>query len=136
MELVVLTKDQWKTFSDDAHKACFGFDGYAALETADYALMIIDHDTPICYTTIKELDSHTCYMQWGGAFEGSLGTVKSFRGYTLMIDYLKQRYPYITTRIENHNIPMLKFAMKVGFKIIGVRNFKESILLEHLMECG
>lgn len=49
-------------------------------------------------------------------------------------EFCEKDYKRITTYIENKNTPMLKFAMKIGFRITGIRNYKNEILLEHLLE--
>lgn len=131
-----LSQSEWMQYAEEAHRICFNESGYKALETADFALLVTEDDKLICYTTIKINDAETCYMQWGGAFPDSKGTVSSFKGYLQMIDKLKSEYKYITTRIENTNTPMLKFAMKAGFLICGVRSFKGAVLLEHLLEAN
>ena len=43
-------------------------------------------------------------------------------------------YKRITTYIQNTNSPMLRIAMKVGFKIIGTRTFKGDVMVEFLLE--
>lgn len=134
MKVVELSQEDWLTLSEDVHRTVFGESGYAALERASKALLVDLDGTPICYCTIKEDDAVTAYMQWGGAFPSSKGTALSFRGYEMMIAHLKGRYKFIRTLIENSNVSMLKFAMKVGFRVHGIRYFSGSILLEHLIK--
>lgn len=131
MRVEIFSSSEWRELSADAHLTCFGEVNDPSRERINLALMAVD-DAPVAYMTIRELCPETIYLQYGGAFPGTQGTVKSFRGYTLMLSKLSELgYKDALTNIENSNIPMLKFAMKAGFKIIGTRNYDGSVMVEH-----
>jgi len=134
VEVSKLSQTEWLTFSQDAHLICFSEHQPKELVRIDYALICHEGSTPISYVTLRELDSETVYMQFGGAFPSAKGTLKSFKSYEMFLDCLKQGYKRATTFIQNDNLVMLKFAMKAGFRIVGIRTFKGNILLEHLLE--
>ena len=135
IELKRLGADEWARFAENAHLATFGEFRSKGKDRIDFALLAIDeHDTPIGYMTVKELDSETVYWQFGGALPDYKGTNTMWHAYVAASAYCKERYKRVFTYIENTNPPMLKFAMKLGFRIIGIRNFGKHILLEHLLE--
>lgn len=135
MKLIRIEKEAWKSLSESAHILCFNARRSAHSERIDYALLGVNSaDHPIGYLTVREIDESTAYWQFGGAFDGIRGTVRTFSLYKLFVDYAKTHYKRVTTLIENNNTAMLKMAMKVGFRIIGIRTFKNDVLLEHLLE--
>jgi len=130
-----MDKQSWAGLSEYAHSVCFEEVKPTENDRIDYALVCYDDDSkPMSYVTCREFDSETVYWQFGGAFPETKGTIKSYKSYMAMTAWTSERYKRITTLIENDNIVMLKFAMKIGYKIIGTRNFKGSVLLEHLLE--
>lgn len=131
MELKVLSSDEWSVFAEAAHLAVFGEHRPSSMNRIDFALVSEKDGVPMSYTTIREVDSESVYMNYGGSFPSAKGTIYSMKSYIAFIDFLKSKYQNITTLIENTNTPMLKFAMKAGLVVIGVRTFKKSILLEH-----
>lgn len=135
MKVVVFSKAEFEPIAANAHLVCFGETTPKDFDRYDYALIVEDENgTPLCYSTIRELDADSCYMKHGGAFPSSKGTINSFLSYEKMIDFLKNKYKNINTLIENKNTPMIKFAMKVGFLVTGVRNFKGCVLVEFSCE--
>lgn len=136
MHVECIKPQDWAVLSEKAHLVCFGTQKPAHWDRIDFALMTIDETgTPMGYVTCREHDAETLYWQFGGAFPTTKGTIKSFRTYESLINYVRAMdYKRVTTLIENTNLVMLKMAMTVGFRIIGVRNYKDSILLEHLLE--
>jgi hypothetical protein len=134
MQLIVLTKDQWKAYSDTAHSLCFDETGFSEIETIDYALLVVKDEVPLMYATIRQHDAVTAYMSRGGAFPSVKGTALSYKAFEMILDYLKAVSVTITLRTLNTNSPMLKFAMKAGFVIEGISYSKKQIFLEHILE--
>lgn len=133
MKVVALSPDEWQQMSAEAHLVCFGERRDPSMDRIDLVLMAVDEE-PLAYMTIRELDSETAYLQYGGAFPSAKGTTTSFRSYMAMLEHLKMAgYKRAGTYIENTNKPMLKFAMKAGWTITGLRTFEGSVLLEHQM---
>lgn len=135
MIVELVDAETWKKeFSEAAHKIAFKELKPASWDRIDYALLAIDGDVAAGYVTCRELDSESVYWQYGGAMPGTRDTIKSFRAYEAFVQWHKSRYKRVATYIENTNTVMLKMAMRVGFRITGVRNYQGSILLEHLLE--
>lgn len=127
-------KEDWAAFSERAHLACFETHKPAEWDRIDYALLIENGDTLMGYATCREWDAQTLYWQFGGAFRGTRSSSMTFKGYQAVAAWSKERYKRVTTLIENDNTVMLKMALKIGFKIIGTRTFKGSVLVELLLE--
>lgn len=130
----ILSKDEWKPLSENAHLICFGKHKPVDLERIDFVLMVRHGKQAVGYVTCRELDGDTLYWQFGGAFPGSKGTVLSPKGIDAFLEWCRRYYKRVSFLVENTNQPMLKMAMRSGFKIMGVRVFGQSVLLEHLLE--
>ena len=130
-----LTPAAWEQISENTHKYCFKEIRPADMDRISFALVAYFKDKPAGYVTCRELDAETLYWQYGGAFptiEKSINTLKVYQA--LMDESFKQGFLRITTYIQNDNYPMLKLALHCGYKIIGVRNFKNEIFVELLKE--
>lgn len=136
VEIKRLSPEEWKKLAFDAHKTVFGEIREAEKDKIDFVLFATDKsNTPVGYITVKHMDDESVYWQFGGSFPTYRGTSTTYRSYEMSVNWVQQRgYKRILTYIENTNIPMLKMAMKVGFKIIGIKVFKEHVLLEHILE--
>lgn len=134
IEVDILSKEEWNKYAEKAHLICFDKHYAAEKQRIDFALVSRWGDRLMGYVTCREMDADTVYWQFGGAFPGTKDTSLTFKGYTAMIGHCGKKYKRITTLIENTNTVMLKMAMKVGFFIVGVRNYGGSVLLEHVLE--
>lgn len=132
-----ISNDDWKAMSQDAHLVSFGEIRPPTLDRSDYALVVLDLQGAIAgYVTCIEMDSETVYWQHGGAMPEYKDTIYSIQGYTRFVAWCCERYQRVNTRIENTNTVMLKMAMKLGFRITGVHNFKNKIFVELNLEFG
>lgn len=134
IEVDQLNPKQWEQVSEKAHLVVFNTTKPKDWDRIDFALIVRRGEDLMGYLTAREHDAHTLYLQYGGAFPGTRDSSLSFVAYKAMVDFCKDRYPRITTIVENNNFVYLKMAMKVGFKIVGVRVHQSSVLLEHLWE--
>lgn len=135
VRVIKLSPSEWEKMSEDAHLVVFDELRPTRMDRIDFALLALDRDDNICaYVTCRELDEESVYWQYGGSFPGSRDTIKSFQAYQAFVRFSKENYKHVGTLIENTNQVMLKMAMKVGFIITGIRNFKGSILLEHQLD--
>ena len=127
----------WEKMSEEAHLICFNEIRPKSCNRIDYTLMVVDTrtDKPVSYITVKEYDDETVYWQHGGSFPGSTG-IPAWKAYNLCIDWSKGFYKRIFTLIENVNVPMLKMAMKAGFRIIGTKTISNGIMVEHYLGLG
>jgi hypothetical protein len=128
-----ITPAEWAKYSGHAHLIAFGKTLPPGSERIDFALLAVHGEQAMGYVTCREQDAETVYWQFGGAFPGTKDTIRTFQGYRAFVDACRG-YKRITTLIENTNTVMLKMAMAVGFRVVGVRAYKGSILLEHLLE--
>lgn len=135
MRVTRLSPAEWQGFSENAHLIAFGKKKSVDQERIDYALVATsDGGELIGYVTVKEMDAETVYWQFGGAFPPGRGSPRAWTGYKALLDWTASRYKRMTTLIENTNVPMLKLAMHAGLRVIGVRNYKGEVLLEHGIE--
>jgi hypothetical protein len=128
-----LTAQEWKeTLAKQAHEIVFREDWDADLERIDFALVTEDENgSMVQYATLKEMDRDSAYIQYGGAFPSFRNSKKSYDSFSSILDWLLERYINVGFLTENTNLPMLKFGIKKGFVIVGIRNFKGHIMLEH-----
>jgi hypothetical protein len=140
LDVDILTPEQWKTLSADAHKSVFHEIMPEGRERLDLVIMMVTKDDAGFvqrihgYITCRELDSDSLYLIYGGAFPGTHSTSLSFPAYSTAIAWAKKKYKKIGMLVENTNAPMLKFAMKSGFLITGLRVYEGKIMLENSMD--
>lgn len=127
---------QWGLVSERLHAETFGEFRPDSLNRIDFALVYWLDDEPLGYMTCREMDSESVYIGYGGILPKNRRNPKSFTGYMELLMYLQERYLRASTLIENNNVEMIRLAMKVGFRITGVRNFKGQIFLEHTIDWG
>lgn len=133
----VLGKEDWAQLAQDAHKAIFGENKPASQERIDFALLCVDQvtDDVLTYVTCKELSADVLYWSYGGAFPPASGSVTAWLCYkAATAKSFEKGYKTIFTLIENTNKPMLKFAAKMGYKIVGLRHVDGATMLEHVLE--
>lgn len=134
MRIEVLSPLQWSEYAEAAHAIAFNEIRPVYVNRLDFAFLVVDEDKPLAFTTFREHDSETIYFQFGGAFPTAIGSTTSFKCYSLVVDKIKSLgYKSATTLVKNTNIVMLKFAFKVGFKIIGVKCVNNEIFCELLL---
>jgi len=129
MRVEKVSFQEWNRLAEDAHKVAFGEARPASMNTFDFAVVGFDENQILGYATIIEFDRETAYMQHGGAMPGVKDTALSFATYSKIMEFVKANYRRITTRIQNTNIPMLKFAMKQGLLVHGVDYYPGEIYL-------
>ena len=130
-----LTKQEWLPIAADAHLTCFNEIIEPDFNNIDFALISKKGERLLTYCTVRQLDKETCYWQYGGALPECKDTVYSYKGTKASVDAcFSYGYKRISFYVENDNLPMLKLALKLGFRVIGLRNFKKSILLELFLE--
>lgn len=124
---------EWRThFAKDAHQIVFRETWDAGFERIDFALLTHDEKEQLVqFATIREMDSESAYIQYGGAFPDFRNSKKSLDSFSAILNWLEERYKNVGFLTENTNFPMLKFAIKKKFIITGVRFFKGHLLLEH-----
>lgn len=134
MEVQVLTPAEWTEFSEKAHLICFNEVRPSEMDRISFALLVVDNGVPLSYMTCSEADAETVHMQWGGAFPSCKSTALSYRTYEACLNYLKSKYKRATTLVLNYNTPMLRFAMKAGLRITGMKYFQACVFLLHTIE--
>lgn len=126
---------EWKQLCAKAHLVTFGEKGREKLDRSDFALLVFGPGDELGgYFTCKEMDSETLYIQHGGVFPNFSKTVHVMKGYQLMINWAREHFKNVWTRIENKNTPMLKMALQVGFIPTGTTSFGDKLFIEMSME--
>lgn len=122
----------WKSdHMKSMYQDVFGSERDQTLETCDFVLVAKDSELdPVGFITCHEMDGETLYWQLGGAASKIKKSGRVISHYVHCLAWSKARYQRVTTRIENTNAPMLKMALKCGFLITGIWNFKNKIYLE------
>lgn len=136
LKVVKFLPDEWAKVSEDTHLAVFGTKKPANFDRISYALGVCRQEdwTPVLYVTVREHDHESVYWQFGGALGPAKGSIVAYRATLAVIKWQLERAKRISFLVENDNLPMLHLAMKTGFRIVGVRYFKNRVLLEHLLE--
>lgn len=125
-----------REWAELAHSIVFNEKRSGDMNRIDFALLVINHatDVPAGFCTVRELDRESIYWQYGGAFPGTQSTFWVVGVYEALLDWCRGKYKRISTLVSNENIPYLKLCMKFGFRIIGVRLFKNEVFVELLNE--
>ena len=134
VKIVKLSKDEWATFSQDAHRAVFDEIRPAFMDRIDYALIFDVGGQSIGFATIRELDNESAYIQFGGKYDGVCTPHLAVEAISMLTEKLLTQYERITCLVRNDNIRFLKIALHVGMKAVGCRTFKNEIFLEMLKE--
>lgn len=130
-----LSRAQWQELEKDAHGSVFGEVVPDNLTRVDFAMLAANElNQPILYATCRELDAESLYWQYGGSFPRFRGQKVVYTAFCEMISWTKKYYKRLSFLVENDNKAMLRLAMGGDFKIVGVRNFKNKVLLEHALE--
>lgn len=136
-ELVQIGASEWKrNWSQDAHLVGFGEIRNPENERIDFALVALNEELPMGYITCRELDEQTLYWKFGASFPETKGTIKTLQICEGAAKWSLARYNRVQVFIENENVAMLKLALRVGFRITGIRNFDSKILVEHTLLKG
>lgn len=133
-----LTEAEWKnSYMKNMYDSAFGEIRKVEIEKCDFVLIAKNSEfKPVGFVTCHEMDSETLYWQFGGASKEIKNTFHVLNHYINFIKWSISRYKRITTRIENTNTAMLKIAIKCGFIIYGIWNFKNTVYLELCYEQG
>lgn len=136
LNVLRVSREDWKDFSANAHRAVFNSIKPAEFDRIDYALLCIDSgkDEPTGYVTVRELDPETVYWQFGGGFPWAQKSIWMAKTYDALLKKQSEFSRRMTTRIENTNLPMLKLALSKGLLILGVRIWDGATLLELVKE--
>lgn len=137
MEIQIIDAKVWKEkWSEQAHLVAFGKNKPRDWDRIDYAMLIVDKalSLPAAYITCREMDHETVYWQFGGAMPETAGGPGVVRALECALEWAKCIYKRVTFLVQNDNYGMLKLAMKKEFQIVGLRTFKENVLLEHMKE--
>ena len=136
MNLVRYTPEQWSSVAEAIHSEVFNEFRGKEINRIDYVLVVWHDSIPLGYMTLRESDSASIYIGYGGILPEARKNIRSYGGYMMLLAYLKQRYDRATTLIEYTNIEMLRLAFKAGFIVTGLKAFKEYIFLELTLEWG
>lgn len=134
IEIDVFTKEQWAEHAAKAHMIVFAEATPTAYKYIDFVLCVRQGFKLMGYLTCRKTDDDTLYWQYGGTFPGTRGSSLSYQVVKHCYEYSRKHFKRAHVLIENTNLVMLKMAMRVGFRITGIKNFNGTIFLEHHAE--
>jgi RimJ/RimL family protein N-acetyltransferase len=136
VKIFQISPEEWAQVAEMTYQEVFEMERPKSLDRIDYALVAQDEESGrfLAFITCRELDSESVYWQYGGGFPGTRATVHALPTYLEAVKWTKARYKRITTLVESENVRYLKMAMAAGFRIIGTRTFKGTILVELLLD--
>lgn len=121
-QLVELGPKEWGDVVEATLRYSFDYDWPREKSRITKALIVQNPETrePFGYMTLVEFDSESVYIQHGGNFPASKGflTLKTF---LTMVNHAKQTYKFLSMRVFNQNIRMIKLAFAAGFVITGTQ---------------
>lgn len=132
LSLERINSDEWKKFSESAHMIAFREVRTNDHDRIDYALIVRNEKDICAYATLIEIDKKTVYMQHGGAMPNVEKSVNVIKCYFMIMNWLKEQYNYISTKVLNLNAPMIKLAMSAGLVITGVECVNNLIFLNFM----
>lgn len=137
IEIKKLTKQDWYELSENSQKICFASKHDPSLDRIDFALLAVSpKNIAMGFITVREITSSHIYWQFGGTFPGTQGTYYSYLAYVKAKEWCAPLYKSVSTYIENNNVVMLKFAMKLGFRIVGIKHVFNETLVELFLSLG
>lgn len=134
IRIIRIDREQWDHMSEEAHRAAFGSERTFLMQRADYALLALDRsNTSIGYISVSEHDRDTVHWTYGGVFSDFKSSITSFRAFQAAIEWTSVFHKNIICTVDNGSSPMVRALNKMGFKICGVRNFQNTVLVEHIL---
>lgn len=128
--------EKWAELSERAHLIVFNELKKPDMNRIDYALLVESKSgEPMQYAECRELAHDSVFMQYGGSFPGTKGTLASVRCFEEILEWCEfAGYRRVSFLVENTNEAMLKLAMKKGFLITGIRVHGGKVFLENVLE--
>jgi len=136
MRVVQIMPDKWAELSERAHLIVFNELKKPEMNRIDFALLVESKSgEPMQYAECRELGQGSLFMQYGGSFPGTKGTLASVRCFEEILEWAEfANYHRLSFLVENTNEAMLKLAMRMGFLITGIRVHKGKVFLENVLE--
>lgn len=125
-----IPNEEWKVMEELSHIICFGDQRPASLNRHHFVIAGFIDKEIMGYTTCIEMDSETVYLQHGGSFPNYEKSLYVWQAYQALLELLRPDYKRAWTRVKNTNTVMLKLALKLGFLITGIYQFKGDTLVE------
>jgi len=129
----VISPETWKECSEKVHSIVHQTHRHPEFERIDYVLVSNDNTDTYGYITVKEWDKDSVYWDFGGSIP-TASSVKVYNALMEAINFTFEKHKKITMHTYNENIPMLKLAMKAGFRIIGIKSIENNIFCELELE--
>lgn len=132
----IYSKEYWEMYAATANKELFG-DMYPdeVYKDYDFVVLVTNEDKDkVCYSTVKELDKETVYLNFGGTFSKFRGKGLTNECFNKIVSCLKDKYKRLGLTCRTKNIPMIKVGLNEGFEIVGMRMVYGFVNLELLYE--
>jgi hypothetical protein len=97
----------------------------------DFAITAKENDNEYGFLTGYAKSYNTCYIGLGGVFDANRG-----RGFSTLkvlkeiIELLLKQYTFIEFEVKNDNKQMLKLAIAINAKIIGINCYGEELFVK------
>lgn len=125
-----IPREEWGVLEELSHTICFGESRPADMNRYHFVMAGFIGKELMGYTTCMEMDAETVYLQHGGAFPNYEKSLYVWQAYQALLNALEPEYKRVWTRIKNTNTVMLKLALKLGFLIKGIYQFKGDTFVE------
>lgn len=133
MKIHKLSSEQWKGLSKSAHMAVFNKVRPPEVDRSDFVYFVTEDDKPFGYISVKEMDSSTAYLQFGGVVPDKRGSVKTYKGFVSVLEELAE-YKNLTCFVENTNRVFIKMLLQLGFLVVGTRTLNKKIFVDFIKE--
>jgi hypothetical protein len=125
-----ISREQWAEVSEVVHAEVHDKHKPASWDRIDYALLVTRGQEAVGYVTVRETDHETVYWQFGGGFGWARKSVLMLMSLKALVSWQLEKSKRITMLVENTNVSMLSLAMKIGFRVIGLRVVNTHVLCE------
>lgn len=126
--------ESWREhLAKEAHRCAFGVETDPSADRFDYALLAVwwEKDRPIGYATVRELSHENAYWQCVGVFEPFYKSVHAQKIAKAGLKVMREAgYKLLFSLVTNENLPALKMAMSLGFRIIGTKTVNGEVLVD------
>lgn len=124
--------EEWEPIAQISHMDCFGDEFLDYAKKFDYVVLVEDGDIRLGYSTVKELDSESAYLVFGGVF--SHWRNKKVGVFKEIVEFLKPKYKRIGFATKTKNFPMIKLGINENFELVGMKKFNKIPYGEFLLE--
>lgn len=133
----VIEKTKWDQMCESYLKDSFGTLVNEDYENYSFCILVkTEGDTPHTYAMVRELDSETAYLTFGGVTKDFRGQGDSYFAFTEIVSLLNKMYLRVGFSCRSNNTGMIKVGLNEGFEITGMQTVYGFPHLLFLLERG